>query len=80
MVKLKYIERVKPGPRLHHQHSESDWFRELEDSLEDEDEALEETFFEKSAKAVSNTLISLEKLRLNEINKYFRLIYNVQFA
>ena len=46
-------------------HSESEWFAELEDSLEEEDEALEETFFEKYAKAVSNveTLISLEKLK-----------------
>ena len=46
-------------------HSESEWFGELEDSLEEEDEALEETFFEKYATAVSNveSLISLEKLK-----------------
>ena len=46
-------------------HSESDWFGEIEDSLDDEDETIEETFFEKYAKAVSNveTLISLEKIK-----------------
>ena len=46
-------------------HSESDWFGEIEDSLEEKDETLEETFFEKYAQAVSNveTLISLEKIK-----------------
>ena len=46
-------------------HSESEWFGEIEDSLEEEDETLEEAFFEKYAKAVSNveTLISLEKVK-----------------
>ena len=45
--------------------SESEWFGEIEDSLEEEDETLEEAFFEKYAKAVSNveTLISLEKIK-----------------
>ena len=49
-------------------HTESEWFGEIEDSLEEEEETLEEAFFEKYAKAVSNveTLISLERIKQSD--------------